>query len=57
VYKKTTTAKRLVFLVKLATHTRMISKESVLQALSHVEDPDLKKDLVTQGMIQDIQIE
>jgi ATP-binding protein involved in chromosome partitioning len=35
----------------------MISKESVLQALSHVEDPDLKKDLVTLGMIQDIQIE
>jgi ATP-binding protein involved in chromosome partitioning len=35
----------------------MISKEQVLQALSHVEDPDLKKDLVTLGMIQDIQIE
>ena len=56
-YKKTTSANRLVFLVKLVAHTRMISKESVLQALSHVEDPDLKKDLVTLGMIQDIQIE
>jgi ATP-binding protein involved in chromosome partitioning len=57
VYKKTTSANRLVFLVKLVAHTPMISKESVLQALSHVEDPDLKKDLVTLGMIQDIQIE
>jgi len=57
VYKKTTSANRLVFLVKLVAHTHMISKESVLQALSHVEDPDLKKDLVTLGMIQDIQIE
>lgn len=35
----------------------MISKEQVLQALSNVEDPDLKKDLVTLGMVQDIQIE
>ena len=56
-YKKTTSSNRLVFLVKLVAHTGMISKESVLQALSHVEDPDLKKDLVTLGMIQDIQIE
>lgn len=34
-----------------------ISKESVLKALSRVEDPDLKKDLVTLGMIQGIEIE
>ncbi|GGZ15998.1 iron-sulfur cluster carrier protein [Echinicola pacifica] len=34
-----------------------ISKENVLKALSTVEDPDLKKDLVTLGMIQDIIIE
>ncbi|SNS26001.1 ATP-binding protein involved in chromosome partitioning [Belliella buryatensis] len=34
-----------------------ISKEQILQALSTVEDPDLKKDLVTLGMIQDIAIE
>ena len=33
-----------------------ISKEKVLQALSTVEDPDLKKDLVTLGMIQDLEI-
>lgn len=32
----------------------IISKEKVLKALSTVEDPDLKKDLVTLGMIQDI---
>ncbi|MFD0795256.1 Mrp/NBP35 family ATP-binding protein [Mucilaginibacter litoreus] len=34
-----------------------ITKEQVLQALSHVEEPDLKKDLVTLNMIQDIVIE
>lgn len=33
------------------------TKEKVLQALSTVEDPDLKKDLVTLGMIQNIEIE
>ena len=35
----------------------IITKEQVLQALSNVEEPDLKKDLVTLNMIQDIQIE
>jgi ATP-binding protein involved in chromosome partitioning len=34
----------------------MITKEMVLKALSHVEDPDLKKDLVTLNMIQKIEI-
>jgi len=34
-----------------------ITKERVLSALSSVEDPDLKKDLVTLGMIQDIIID
>jgi len=34
-----------------------ITKEQVLQALSNVEEPDLKKDLVTLNMIQDIYIE
>lgn len=33
-----------------------ITKEQVLAALSHVEDPDLKKDLVTLNMIKDVQI-
>lgn len=35
----------------------MISKEQVLAALSHVEEPDLKKDLVTLNMIEDIYID
>jgi ATP-binding protein involved in chromosome partitioning len=35
----------------------IITKEQVLQALSNVEEPDLKKDLVTLNMIQDIYIE
>ena len=34
-----------------------LSKESVLAALSHVQDPDIKKDLVTLNMIQDIKID
>ena len=34
----------------------MITKESVLAALSHVDDPDLNKDLVTLGMIEDLVI-
>ena len=29
----------------------MITRESVLKALSHVDDPDLKKDLATLGKI------
>ncbi|WAC42082.1 Mrp/NBP35 family ATP-binding protein [Pedobacter sp. SL55] len=35
----------------------IISEEKVLAALSHVEDPDLKKDLVTLNMIKDVKIE
>lgn len=34
----------------------MLSKENILKALSHVEDPDLKKDLVTLGMIEKLEI-
>lgn len=34
-----------------------LTKENVLKALSHVLDPDIKKDLVTLGMIENIQIE
>ncbi len=34
-----------------------ITKELVLKALSTVEDPDLKKDLVTLGMIEDLKID
>lgn len=35
----------------------MINQESVLIALSRVPEPDLKKDLVTLNMIQDIVID
>lgn len=34
-----------------------ITKEKVLAALSHVDDPDLKKDLVTLNMIQDVVVD
>ncbi|MFI5219376.1 MAG: Mrp/NBP35 family ATP-binding protein [Bacteroidia bacterium] len=33
-----------------------ITKEKVLEALSYVEEPDLKKDLVTLNMIRDVEI-
>ncbi len=35
----------------------MISKEQVLSALSNVDDPDLKKDIVTLGMVENLIIE
>lgn len=35
----------------------MITQEQVLNALSHVEDPDLKKDLVTLKMVENIAID
>ncbi|MCC5936894.1 MAG: Mrp/NBP35 family ATP-binding protein [Lunatimonas sp.] len=35
----------------------VLSKENVLQVLSTVQDPDLKRDLVTLGMIQDLEIQ
>ena len=35
----------------------MISPEQVLAALRNVEDPDLKKDLVTLNMIKDLKIQ
>ncbi len=34
-----------------------ITKEQVLEALKNVDDPDLKKDLVTLGMIKDLVVE
>ena len=34
-----------------------ITQEQVLKALSHVDDPDLKKDLVTLNMIRGIEID
>ena len=34
-----------------------VTSEQVLQALSNVEEPDLKKDLVTLNMVQDVKID
>jgi ATP-binding protein involved in chromosome partitioning len=34
-----------------------MTKDQILEALRHVQDPDLKKDLVTLNMIQDIKID
>lgn len=33
-----------------------ITKEQVLEALKNVDDPDLKKDLVTLGMVKDVEV-
>ena len=35
---------------------KKVTKENILEALSHVIDPDFKKDLVTLNMIEDVQI-
>lgn len=35
----------------------MLNKENILKALSEVQDPDLKKDLVSLGMIQKLEFE
>lgn len=35
----------------------MITEESILKALSHVDDPDFKKDIVTLNMVKDIVID
>ncbi|HXS37710.1 MAG TPA: Mrp/NBP35 family ATP-binding protein [Flavipsychrobacter sp.] len=35
----------------------MITKETVLHALSHVEEPDLGKDLVTLNMVHDVEVD
>ncbi|MBS1646409.1 MAG: Mrp/NBP35 family ATP-binding protein [Bacteroidetes bacterium] len=35
----------------------MITTQQVLEALSHVDDPDFKKDIVSLGMVKDISIE
>jgi ATPases involved in chromosome partitioning len=35
----------------------MITKEAVINALSHVEEPDLGKDLVTLNMVRDVEID
>jgi ATP-binding protein involved in chromosome partitioning len=35
----------------------MLSKETVLAALKNVDDPDLKKDIVTLGMVKDVVVE
>src|SRR3989338_2524125 len=34
-----------------------ITTQQVLEALKNVDDPDLKKDLVTLGMIKDLEVE
>jgi ATP-binding protein involved in chromosome partitioning len=34
-----------------------ITREKVLEALGHVDDPDLKKDIVTLGMVKDLEVD
>jgi ATP-binding protein involved in chromosome partitioning len=41
----------------MSTNSSTLSEQAVLKALSTVQDPDLRKDLVTLQMIQDVKIE
>jgi ATP-binding protein involved in chromosome partitioning len=34
-----------------------ITKEQVIDALKYVDDPDIKKDIVTLGMVKDVEVE
>jgi ATP-binding protein involved in chromosome partitioning len=45
-----------IYLTKTYKAGMTITREHILQALSTVQEPDLKKDLVTLNMIQDIEI-
>jgi len=47
---------RLLSFVCNKSGRKMITREQVLHALGHVEEPDLKKDLVTLNMIRNIEI-
>lgn len=53
----TTSTRFSNFVLHFEYYPMNITREQVLQALSNVEEPDLKKDLVTLNMIQDIRIE
>lgn len=44
------------FANKLKTKLMILNHENIFKSLSKVEDPDLKKDLVTLGMIQNLEI-
>jgi ATP-binding protein involved in chromosome partitioning len=41
----------------IENNSMSITKEQVLEALKNVDDPDLKKDLVTLGMIKDLEVD
>jgi ATP-binding protein involved in chromosome partitioning len=47
----------VLFLSESFKTTYVTTKEAVLKALSTVEEPDLKKDLVTLNMIKDVEID
>src|SRR5690606_18483957 len=43
--------------ISFLTETCKMTNEQILAALSHVQEPDLGKDLVTLNMVKDIKIE
>jgi ATP-binding protein involved in chromosome partitioning len=43
--------------IDIINKRNMINKEQVIDALRNVEDPDLKKDLITLNMVEDIKID
>ncbi len=50
-------SKSNAFYLHLKSKAMELTKESVLSALRHVDDPDIKKDLVTLNMIRDVQVD
>lgn len=56
---KTMPASRLLYFNNFAYYNlaMIITKEQVLEALRNVDDPDLKKDIVTLGMVRDLVVE
>lgn len=50
-------SKSNAFYLHLKLKAMELTKESVINALRHVDDPDIKKDLVTLNMIRDIAID
>ena len=50
-------SKSNAFYLHLKSKAMELTKESVLSALRHVDDPDIKKDLVTLNMIRDVEVD
>ena len=49
---------KIFFILPITTYLcTMITEQQVIDALKYVDDPDLKKDLVTLGMVKDVKVD